>query len=1159
MLRAFDPKLNRVVAIKVMALELAANTMAVKRFLREARAAAAVSHDHVVTIHAIHDSHWPPFIVMEFVDGPSLQEKIDQTGGLPLEKVLRIGMQTARGLSEAHEQGLVHRDIKPANILLENGVERVKLTDFGLARAVDDVSVTQTGQIAGTPQFMSPEQAEGATIDARSDLFSLGSVLYTMCTGRPPFRAETAVAMLRRVTDDGPRPIREVNVEIPDWLEAIIFKLLAKDPAERFQSTEEVADRLSQHLAHLQNPTTVPQPQPVVPPRLAGSLREPKPLTEQADTIGKPASRRKWPAIAIRVVALLCGIVVLGTIIYFLTNHGTVRVEVLDPDAQVTLRGDRDQIIEIKGDDVTLRIRPEKTRCASSTAISSSRRTNSPCGVVIKSLVRVSRIDGKFEVWASGTIIGRQLLSRGVVSASIVRRPTLYTISQDGDVVRINLSNASFQVTVVKKLGEAFCDVEGLAMSDDETLYAAVHGRNDASHLYTIDIRTGAVSKIGAMGVAEVDGLAWRYGQFYAVTSRFGGHNAHLLEAEPTTGQTRAIGKRFPLNDLDSLAFDDRGRLLTTDGMGIVDKIYQLDRRGAASPKPLAPTPPIVADRDIEGLTLAADGKLYGVTHPNSENQGPNLSHLVRIDPETFEYEDLGLLDFGTFCIAAGHRTADVGNQLTPFVMRQRLGRDEQAFVTLASAVSSAMSGDVIEVRGNGPYVSAPIFIRERALTIRVGEGFRPVIELSPDVKDATPLIYSHAALVVEGLQFGRAPVVETDDEDRGYPVIRSFAAPLFVANCEFSNRFLSILASRSPVCEIRNCMFVQSRAALSYTPPSGGRLRMQNNVHTGNGLLHLHYNGADHVNDVLVEITHNSMISRPFWLFLHELPKLNAESTPPIRIQFNDNVVDAVLAMLHFGRVGDLLENHEPLSAEEMELALKRTLAWQECRNLYDLQGGYVETGLNSRPKSGPAFSIKSNEDWQRFWGIDQKGALFGRAFFAGGDSRKRSGAELQLLTLRDFRLQGGPGIRTASDSRNLGIAANYVGPGEGYQRWTTTSEYQDFLESVDSVLPTTTPKDSKSLDMALCLVPAGDFEMGTADEDVEAIKADDDWFFADFVPGRREAETPQHRVTISKPFEMSAHEVTVAQFRQFVEATSYKTTAEQEREGYSWRNGEW
>lgn len=258
--RAYDPKLNRIVAIKVMAPELAVHPMAARRFMREAQAAAPVSHDHVVTIHAIEETHRPPFIVMEFIGGQSLQQKIDRVGALELKEILRIGMQTAAGLAAAHKQGLVHRDIKPANILLENGVERVKLTDFGLARAVDDVGITQTGQISGTPSFMSPEQAQGEPVDHRSDLFSLGSVLYTMCTGRPPFRAETAVATLRRVCDDTPRPLRTIAPEVPEWLEAIIAKLHAKNPADRFQSAAEVAELLGQCLAHLQQPGVIPMP-----------------------------------------------------------------------------------------------------------------------------------------------------------------------------------------------------------------------------------------------------------------------------------------------------------------------------------------------------------------------------------------------------------------------------------------------------------------------------------------------------------------------------------------------------------------------------------------------------------------------------------------------------------------------------------------------------------------------------------------------------------------------------------------------------------------------------------------------------------------------------------------------------------------------------------
>lgn len=260
-LRAHEPKLSRTVAVKLLAPELALNPVAVQRFLREARAAAAVSHDHVVAIHSIDDESHPPVIVMEFIQGQSLQQKIDKVGALDVKSILRIGMQTAAGLAAAHRQGLVHRDVKPANILLENGIERVKLTDFGLARAVEDISMTRTGQITGTPQYMSPEQAQGQRVDHRTDLFSLGCVLYAMCTGRAAFRADSAVAVMHRVVHDAPRPIREVNEDVPDWLCEIVDKLLAKEAEDRFASAEEVEDLLSRHLAHLQQPTNVARPE----------------------------------------------------------------------------------------------------------------------------------------------------------------------------------------------------------------------------------------------------------------------------------------------------------------------------------------------------------------------------------------------------------------------------------------------------------------------------------------------------------------------------------------------------------------------------------------------------------------------------------------------------------------------------------------------------------------------------------------------------------------------------------------------------------------------------------------------------------------------------------------------------------------------------------
>ncbi len=259
-LKGFDRELNRYVAIKILAPHLATSAAARQRFAREARAAAAVVHEHVVAIHAVAIAGRLPYLVMPFVAGQSLQERLNRSGPLELKETLRIGIQVAEGLAAAHAQGLVHRDVKPANILLENTVKRVKITDFGLARAVDDASLTHSSFVAGTPQYMAPEQARGEAVDHRADLFSLGSVLYAMCTGHSPFRAESTLAVLRRISEDSPRPIRQVNPEIPEWLDGIVERLLEKDPRDRFQSAGELAELLGQHLAHLQQPSAVPMP-----------------------------------------------------------------------------------------------------------------------------------------------------------------------------------------------------------------------------------------------------------------------------------------------------------------------------------------------------------------------------------------------------------------------------------------------------------------------------------------------------------------------------------------------------------------------------------------------------------------------------------------------------------------------------------------------------------------------------------------------------------------------------------------------------------------------------------------------------------------------------------------------------------------------------------
>jgi serine/threonine protein kinase len=260
-LRAFDPALHRLVAIKVLAPHLAGSATARRRFTREARAAAALSHDHVVAIYGVDEAGGLPYLVMQYVAGESLQDRLDRCGPLEAAEVVRIGMQTASGLAAAHAQGLIHRDIKPANLLLENCLARVKITDFGLARTADDSGLTQQGVLPGTPDYMAPEQARGEPLGCRADLFSLGSVLYAICTGGPPFRSSTTMAVLRQVCDEEPPPVRSLNPDIPEWLETLIRRLMAKAPADRFQTAAEVAALLEGYLAHLAQPATVPAPE----------------------------------------------------------------------------------------------------------------------------------------------------------------------------------------------------------------------------------------------------------------------------------------------------------------------------------------------------------------------------------------------------------------------------------------------------------------------------------------------------------------------------------------------------------------------------------------------------------------------------------------------------------------------------------------------------------------------------------------------------------------------------------------------------------------------------------------------------------------------------------------------------------------------------------
>jgi HD-like signal output (HDOD) protein len=240
--KGYDPLLDRFVAIKMLTPERLASAAARERFAREAKTSASIQHENVVVIHAVSDVNGLPYIVMEYVAGSSLQDLLVKGGPLPIPDVIRYGRQIAAGLHAAHLRRVIHRDIKPANILVSESSGNIKITDFGLARVLDQPGLSQQGTLAGTPQFMSPEQFMSGNLDHRSDLFSLGSILYNLCAGSPPFSGESIIVLMDRICRGAPAPIRQRRAGVPNWLEEIINRLLQKAPEDRFESGAQVVE-----------------------------------------------------------------------------------------------------------------------------------------------------------------------------------------------------------------------------------------------------------------------------------------------------------------------------------------------------------------------------------------------------------------------------------------------------------------------------------------------------------------------------------------------------------------------------------------------------------------------------------------------------------------------------------------------------------------------------------------------------------------------------------------------------------------------------------------------------------------------------------------------------------------------------------------------------
>jgi WD40 repeat protein/tRNA A-37 threonylcarbamoyl transferase component Bud32 len=323
---AEDTKLQRQVALKVMRPELAAEPVHEQRFLREALAMAKIENDHIVTIYQVEKENGVPFLAMQFLQGESMESWL-QSGVTPTwQQVVRMGREIALGLAAAHARGLIHRDIKPANLWLEAPRGRVKILDFGLARfSAGEVNLTSTGVIVGTPSYMAPEQARGGTVDARADLFSLGVVLFRLCTGRLPFKGGDPMSCMIAMAMDPPLVAHELNPDVPAALSHLIGRLLEKDPAHRPQSADEIAEALgrieSEHQGSGGNS------------RIDVSLVASAVAVPAAPLAPSPPARRRW----LLVATVLLGGTAGGLVAWFYTNTGRLEFHSRDTAFRVLI------------------------------------------------------------------------------------------------------------------------------------------------------------------------------------------------------------------------------------------------------------------------------------------------------------------------------------------------------------------------------------------------------------------------------------------------------------------------------------------------------------------------------------------------------------------------------------------------------------------------------------------------------------------------------------------------------------------------------------------------------------------------------------------------------------------------------------------------------
>ena len=696
--KAEDPKLERSVAIKAMLPALAASASAGKRFLREAQAMAKVEHDHIVRIYQVDEDRGVPFLAMEFLKGEPLDERLKRNEPLPVDDLLRIGREIADGLAAAHATGLIHRDIKPGNIWLEAPRNRVKILDFGLARAASqDSGLTQQGAIIGTPAYMAPEQGRGENVDARCDLFSLGVVLYRMCTGQQPFVGKDSVSTLLAIAMTAPVAPSQLNRALPPELSELVMKLLEKDPAKRVASAAEVVQAIQaieRKLAMQKMAEEKTEAMNAGDPR-HGITAAPKATTGSSPQ--RPPSRRR-PVVLVAVAAVFALFCLLGGgIFYIVTDKGTIEIKTDDKNVKI--------VVEENGGKITIIDPASKQTWILNTGKYAIRLDGNPEGLEID-----LPTDRTFEMKRGG----KQVVSIRKVPAPVAkndpkveRKTDTQPPAEKSHVLRFK-GDDSVTIPAIKLDPRGPITIEAYVRCDSVTpgqefnpFIAGVPGtltiylEHDGS-----DLRAGCRFKDKDFyRIVRKD--VWVLGKRLHVAAVRTQNRFTLYVDGKEVGR-----KELPDGELyiDEQPFRIGGRINGEIGEVRVSKF-------ARYTKTFTPQPRFKPDEDTIALYHCDEGSgdLLKDSSGNAHHGKIVGAKWVKVDGTPI----------------APTQPGQSPDKEKPFVL-VRGGKQAAEFKSFAGVMPEIENGDTIEVHGNGPFEMGKLALQGKNVTLKAAAGYRP-------------------------------------------------------------------------------------------------------------------------------------------------------------------------------------------------------------------------------------------------------------------------------------------------------------------------------------------------------------------------------------------------------------------------------------------------